>query len=117
MLIYINKTRVQKLTFLIIPLAISFLVLLFFQRYVLSIVVFLLLIILSRIWYLEIVEELIIYALKKAGGEKNIDSILDEYNKKGKSAINRLTNKRVIKVENKIVKLIDVNRPCPFTRP
>ncbi len=116
MLIYINKTRVQKLAFLLILLTFLFCVLLFYQKYILSLVVFLSFIFIFRIWYLEIVEELIIYSLKKAQGEKDLDSIIDEYEKKGELALLRLSKKQIIEVDNRIVRLKDLNSDGRFTR-
>ncbi len=108
------KTKLQKISLALFILFLISIFFLIYQKYIGFIVAVLMLIAFSRAWYLELGEELIIYSLKRDGGQKDYNSIVSQFDKNGAAVLTRLTKKKVVDIDANIVKLCDINRPCSF---
>ena len=107
----ILKTRIQKVNFSIILIAICFFVLLAVKQFIAAIGLAVVDVILIIIWYRMLGEDLFIYYLKSNRDNMYFKKLFgDMPEKKSWAVINRLVKKGIVKEMNQQIILIDKSR-------
>jgi len=110
------RTKLQKLSLSLIALFIITLLFLFYQKYMLSIIPIILVIVLCIVWCRELEEELIIYRLKRGAGKGAYNSLINEFAKKGEAALSRLSKKGIVDIIEDSVEIKNINHNSSFMR-
>ena len=68
----------------------------------------------GRVWYRILGEDLIIYTLKQNSGDMPYDAMVNKFPKGGNSALARLMQKGIIKTDSGFVHLLGSGYVCSF---
>lgn len=110
-----TKTALQKLSFALMILFLITVALFIFHQYIAGAIAILIIITLLLFWHQYLGEEILIYQLKQNSGKLKYKNLIESFSRKNAdSVIRRLRNKGIIKIDEDVITLLNLNQLNTF---